>query len=156
MHWQLSAEDFILFPGEGDASMARAGRRPSRDNSLHRAVLNARQDWEISYHGHTWGLMGFALAMRPLPVPAAHAALFKPHRALQIPVVAELPANAPELMQQIAETMTTEFAGMDHGAVLIGGHGVLVAGKEIKSTLSLARVLENLARAQQWRLSAAE
>jgi len=155
LHWQLSAEDFILFPGEGDASMARAGRQPSRDNRLHRAVLHARPDWDISYHGHSWGLLAFALAQQPLPVPAAHSELIKPRRAMEIPVIPEMPTNAPELTDQISEVMGGPFAGLGHGAVLLGGHGVLIAGKEIRSMLSLARTLENLARAQQWRLAAA-
>lgn len=156
LHWQLSSEDLILFPGEGDASMARAGRQPSRDNRLHRAVLNARPDWTISYHGHSWGLLAFALAERPLPVPAAHASLLKARRPLEIPVIPEMPTAAPELAGEISAAMTEQFAGLAHGAVLIGGHGVLIAGAELRSTLSLAVTLENLARGQQWRLGAAK
>lgn len=156
LHWQLTGEDFVLFPGEGDASMARAGRQPSRDNRLHRAVLNARPDWSVSYHGHCWGLLAFALAGRPLQVPAAHATLLKPRRAIEIPVISEKPTSAPELAEEIGAAMTGQFAAAAHGAVLLGGHGVLIAGVEIRSTLSLATTLENLARAQQWRLGTSE
>jgi len=152
LHWQLAPEDFILFPGEGDASMARAGRHPSRDNRLHRAVLNARPDWNFSYHGHCWGLLAFALACRPLPVPASHASLIKAGRATEIPVVPEMPPGAPELPQKASELVLEHFKGTAHGALLIGGHGVVVAGTGIESTLSLAQTLENLARGQQWRL----
>ena len=153
LRWHLTADDFVLFPGGGEASMARAERRPSRDSRVHRAVLAAFPDWNFSYHGHCWGLMGFALAGRALPVSMCHSGLFGRNRALDIPVVPVIPSVSPELAEKTAEVMKDHFAGAPHGAVLLAGHGVVVAGHGIESTLSLAAVLENLARAQLWRLA---
>lgn len=153
LRWQLTEDDFVLFPGEGEASMARGERRPSRDSRVHRAVLAAFPDWNFSYHSHSWGLLAFALAGRPLPVSMCHSGLFRRNRALEIPVVPAIPSSSPELAERTAEVMTAHFAGAPHGAVLLAGHGVVIAGLGIESTLSLAALLENLARAQQWQLA---
>jgi ribulose-5-phosphate 4-epimerase/fuculose-1-phosphate aldolase len=152
LRWQLSPDDFVLFPGEGDASMARGGRRPSRDNRVHRAVLAACPEWNFLYHGHPWGLLGFALAKQPLPVPAAHAGFFGGRGPRVVPLVPEIPPGTAELAEQAAKVIFEEFKDCQCGAVLLGGHGPLVAGVEVDSTLSLAQVLESLARAQHWRL----
>ena len=152
LRWRIGPEDFILFPGGGEASMARAGRRPSRDSRVHRAVMAAFPDWDFSFHGHCWGLLGFAVAMQPLPVPACHSLLFNSRRDIEIPVVPLVSAGSPELAEQTAEVMREHFDGSPHGAALLAGHGVVVAGKGVESTLSLVQVLENLARAQQWHL----
>lgn len=152
LRWRLTAEDFILFPGEGDASMARAGRRPSRDSRIHRAVLAAFPSWDFCFHSHSWGLLGFAMAHRPLPVSINLAEFFQRHKVLEVPVVPSIPSASPELAEQAAALMVEHFRGGPHGAVLLANHGVVVAGQGIESTLSLACALENLARAQHWRL----
>jgi len=155
LRWRLEPDDFILFPGGGEASMARAGRRPSRDNRVHRAVLAAQPDWDFSWHGHPWGLLSFCVAKQPLPVPHSHAELLRPARPHEIPLVPQIPVGTAELGEQVAEAMLATFKGCQRGAVLIGGHGPVVAGQGIEATLSLVQTLENLARAQTWRLRAA-
>ena len=155
LRWQLEPEDFILFPGGGEASMGRAGRHPSRDNRVHRAVLTAQPDWDFCYHGHPWGLLSFCLAKQPLPVPRSHAELLRPARPHQIPLVPQIPTGTAELGVRVAEVIQATFKGCQRGAVLIAGHGPVVAGQGIEATLSLVQTLENLARAQTWRLRAA-
>ena len=51
LRWRLSPDDFVLFPGGGDAAMSRGARQPSRENKLHRAVLTARPDWNCESCG---------------------------------------------------------------------------------------------------------
>jgi ribulose-5-phosphate 4-epimerase/fuculose-1-phosphate aldolase len=153
LRWKVRAEDFVLFPGDSDASMARAGRRPSRENRLHRAVLNLRRDWNFSYHGHSWGVLGFALPGRALPVSAHFAHLLRHGKALEIPVVPPIPSGLPQLAEAVVEAISSTFAGCTHGAVLLGGHGLLVAGAEVESTLALVTALEGVARAQLWQLA---
>jgi len=133
--------------------MARAGRRPSRENRLHRAVLNLRRDWNFSYHGHSWGVLGFALPGRALPVSAHFAHLLRHGKALEIPVVPPIPSGLPQLAEAVVEAISSTFAGCTHGAVLLGGHGLLVAGAEVESTLALVTALEGVARAQLWQLA---
>lgn len=148
LRWQLDAEDFVLFPGGGEASMARAGRHPGRETRLHRAVLAARPDWNIVWHAHCWGLLSFAMAGVALPVPEHFAILLRPGKALSIPVAPDgEPASG--LVERVVAELGQNFNGASHGAVLLAGHGPLVAGTEVDSTMCLVETLENLARAQQ-------
>ena len=153
LHWRLEEDDFVLFPGEGDASMAKAGRRPSRENRVPRAVLNARPDWNFVYHGHPQGLLSFALAGQPLPVTQHHSDLIRAGKPLTIPVTPAIPPGLPELSEQVTQLVREHFADCEHGAVLLGGNGPLVAGVDVASTFAVLVTLEDLARAQLWRLT---
>ncbi len=148
LRWRLSADDFVLFPGGGEASMARAGRQPSRENRLHRAVLSGRPDWNCTFLGQSWGLLSFALAGRSLHVPAAHAWPILRNKSLDIPVV-ELDVDAPQPDAPVVNAVSGAFAKCELGAVLIRDYGPLIAGAEIETVFSLAQSLENLARAQR-------
>ena len=152
LEWHLTEDDFVLFPGEGDASMARAGRRPGRESRLHRIVLNSRPDWNFSLHTHQWGLMGFCLAKQALPVPEPHSIGFGINRDTEVPCLPQMPLGVQELDALLADVASEHWKGCSHGAVLLGGHGPIFAGAEIESTLSLAERIENLARGQLWRL----
>lgn len=152
LRWQITLEDFVLFPGEGDASIARGARRPSRESRLHRALLAARPDWNFVYHGHPWGLLAFAIAAKALPVPAAFSHYLAHGKALEVPVVEALPSGSPQLAQTATDLIVSEFKGSTHGAALLAGHGVVVAGAEVESVHTVATGLENVARAQMWRL----
>jgi len=147
LRWKLSLDDFVLFPGEGDASMGRAGRHPGREARLHRALLAARPDWNAVWHGHPWGLLSFSLAARRLPVPPAHSRLLKGGKPAEVPVAGD--GGAPLVPETVVEVLCSAFAGSENGAVLLAGHGPLVAGVNVESVFSLAQSLENLARAQQ-------
>jgi L-fuculose-phosphate aldolase len=155
LRWKLGEEDFVLFPGEGDASMARAGRRPSRENRMHRQILAARPDWNFVYHGHPWGSLAFAIAGQPLPVPVAHSHLVQLNKICEIPLVDNLPSGSAQLAMAAVEAINAAFSDAAHAALLLAGHGIVVAGAEVESTLSLATGLENVARAQIWKLTTA-
>lgn len=155
LRWKIALEDFVHFPGEGDASIARAARRPSRESRLHRALLAARPDWNFVYHGHPWGLLAFAIAAKSMPVPAAFSNYLGHGKALEIPVVEALPSGSPQLAHTATELMVREFKGSTHGAALLAGHGVVVVGAEVESVHTVATGLENVARAQIWRLARA-
>jgi L-fuculose-phosphate aldolase len=152
MRWRITLEDMVLFPGPSDASMARAGRRPSRENRLHRAILAARPDWNFSLHCHTWGLLAFALAEKPLTVSEHHAHLIRRSKETIIPALPTIPLGVAQLADAVVKLVAETYANCEHGAVLLDSHGVLVAGVEVETVLSLLTSLENVARAQQWRL----
>ncbi len=152
LRWQLQIDDLVLFPGPGEASMARAGRQPCRDNRSHRALLAARPDWNLSIHGHSWGLLAFALAGVDLPVVAEHYAAFKAGRAAEIHCLPSVTGGLAQLPEVVVAAMGRQFSGQPHGALLLGGNGPLVCGSTVESTLSTLELLEQLARAQQWRL----
>jgi ribulose-5-phosphate 4-epimerase/fuculose-1-phosphate aldolase len=155
LRWKLAPDDLVLFPGPGEASMARAGRQPCRDNRFHRAVLAARPDWNCSFHCHSWGLLAFALAGKALRVPLEHASLFDIQREFEVPWLAPDQTAFPLGGDQIVAQLGLNFGKQAHGAVLLGDHGPLVAGIELETTLGLAELLEQLARAQRWTLGPA-
>lgn len=147
--WELSEADLVLFPGGGEASMARAGRRPCRESRLLRAILTAFPQWNVVYHGHPWGLLSYALAEMPLPVPPHHA-----HAALG----GERPATVPcvpyarDEEAAVVEALRRAFDKTSMGAINVSGIGPFVGGAEIEPCLAFAEALESLARAQQFRL----
>jgi ribulose-5-phosphate 4-epimerase/fuculose-1-phosphate aldolase len=147
--WQLGEQDMVLFPGGGEASMARAGRRPCRESRLLRAILAACPQWHAVYHGHPWGLLSFALAQQPLPVPPHHAhAALGGERPASVPCV----AYARDEEAAVVETLRKSFDKTPLGAVLVTGVGPFVAGHDVEPCLAFAESLEALARAQQFRL----
>lgn len=152
LHWQLTEDDFVLFPGEGDASMAKAGRRPSRSNWIHRAVLNAVPAWNFSLHGHLWGLTGFAYAKVPLELSEFHSGLLSKHTGVKVPVITVDKDNRQHTEAAIAKSFSKQAKGSNSAAALIVDDGPLFACKELKHLLSLGVMLENAARAQQWKL----
>jgi ribulose-5-phosphate 4-epimerase/fuculose-1-phosphate aldolase len=152
LRWRLSLDDFVLFPGTSEASMARAGRRPSRENHIHRAVLAARADFHCTYLGHPWGALGFALARRPLPLSAQHSRMINRHKEITVPVLPEMPAVIHELAELASHTLATEFREAECAALLLGGVGLLTAAAEPETLLALSQSMENCARAQAWQL----
>jgi ribulose-5-phosphate 4-epimerase/fuculose-1-phosphate aldolase len=146
LRWKLGADDFVLFPGGGEASMSRGARQPSRENRLHRAVLGARPDWNCTYLGASWGLLAYALAEEPLQVPEAYAWPLGRGKSVEVPVQ---PAYfTGELSDKVTELLGRSFAKHDLGAVIIGGLGPLIAGTEVNVVFALAQTLENIARAR--------
>jgi ribulose-5-phosphate 4-epimerase/fuculose-1-phosphate aldolase len=148
LRWKITADDLVLFPGGSDASMSRGGRRPSPENRIHRSVLSARPEWNFSYHFHGWGLIAFCLAEQPLMLPEAHAQLIRRHKEVQIPVVHGSAMNMPLFVQAVSTAVNEHFADCEHGALLLAGHGPLIAGVEPETVLALAAGLENIARAR--------
>lgn len=148
-HWKLNEQDLVLFPGGGEASMARAGRRPCRESRLLRAILAACPHWNAVWHGHPWGLLGFAIAGQPLPVPPHHA-----YVALggERPATVACAAYARDEEAGVIELLRKAFDKTACGAVLVNGIGPFVAATELELAIAFAESLENLARAQQWRL----
>lgn len=148
-NWRLEEADFVLFPGGGEASMARAGRRPCRESRLLRAILNACPQWNCIYHGHPWGLLGFALADQGLAVPAHHAYVaFGAERATEVACV----PYARDGEAAVVTAIQRSFEKARLGAVNVSGVGPFVAGSEIEPCLAFAESLEGLARAQHFML----
>jgi hypothetical protein len=153
LDWQLDQTDLVLFPGGGEASMARAGRRPCIDNRLHRTILQVRQDWLFSYVGNLPGTLAFAIAGQALELPHEYGVMLQKNpRIEEIPVTAQLPLNAPELGDAISDSVSGLFGKTACGAVLIGGYGLAAGATSMKLLAALVLMLERLALAQQWKL----
>ncbi|MDQ3023582.1 MAG: class II aldolase/adducin family protein [bacterium] len=145
LRWKLTPDDFILFPGGGEASMSRGARQPSRENRLHRSMLASRPDWNCTFLGTSWGLLAYALAEKPLLLPEAHAWPLYRSRSVEIPI---LPSGSESPGEAAAELMNRHFIKSDLGAVIIGGSGPLITATEVNDVFSLAQTLENVARAR--------
>lgn len=153
LDWQLDQTDLVLFPGGGEASMARAGRRPCVDNRLHRTMLQARQDWLFSYVGNLPGLLGFCIAGQALELPHEYGIMLQKNpRSEEIPVTPQLPLNSPELAEAIGDAVGELSAKTACGAVLAGGYGIVAGAASMKLLAALVLMLERLALAQQWKL----
>lgn len=148
LRWKLSIDDLVLFPGSGEASMARAGRQPSLENRLHRSVLAARPDWNCTLLCQGWGLLGFALASRSLPVPRAYSWPISRGRGIEVPLVECDASNPDELSVAVNAALAEHFPKKELGAVLVRDFGPFLAGTELEAVLSFAQSLETLARAQ--------
>jgi ribulose-5-phosphate 4-epimerase/fuculose-1-phosphate aldolase len=146
LRWKLTADDFVLFPGGGEASMSRGARQPSRENKLHRSVLSARSDWNCTFLGASWGLLAHAISEEPLLVPEAHAWPIQRSKSVEIPVQPAFTTG--EISERAVELLGRHFAKSSLGAVLVGGTGPLIAGAEVNGVFSLAQTLENIARAR--------
>jgi ribulose-5-phosphate 4-epimerase/fuculose-1-phosphate aldolase len=146
LRWKLKADDFVLFPGGGEASMSRGSRQASRENKLHRAVLSARPDWNCSYLGANGALLAYALAELPLQLPEAYAWPLGRGKSVEIPL--QPTRFEGELSDNVSELLGRCFAKNNLGAVIIGGYGPLIAGTEVSGVFSLAQTLENVARAR--------
>ncbi len=150
LHWQITVDDLVLFPRGGEASMARAGRRPCVDNRLHRIVLNANPSWSYSYVGNLPGLLSHALAGRDLPVPHEYGGIMqKTPRTELIPVTGKLALNTAELETHLTGLVKEHFNKAACGAVLVGGYGCVAAGQTLAQVGALFLILERLALAQR-------
>ena len=153
LRWRLGADDFVLFPGESNASMARAGRRPHRDNRLHRAVLQALPAWNYVLQLSTPGLLGFALAGRSLLLNSHLSYPIHRGKDCVIPLSADLHDSAVGYPERIVETLHESFANNRSGAVILAGRGALIAAEDLELTVSLAQLMEKTALAMQWSLN---
>ena len=152
MKWELAEEDLVLFPGEGEASMARAGRRPSRMNRWLREMLSVRREWRCCIQTMGWGAMSFALAGRELPLHNVSQQIFKTGRGSNVPLVtSSVDTNAQA--QELKEKVSRVFSRSNFGAVLIEGEAVVIAGVDTDFLPAAMDSLEGLARAQLWMLS---
>jgi len=151
LEWQLLEEDLVLFPGDGDASMARAGRRPSHMNRWLRGMLAIRPEWRCIVQPTSWGGMSFALAGCELPLHSVNPRLFKAQKGSNIPLVLagqDLDAQLAQLQEQVGRV----FGRSDFAAVLIESEALIVAGTDTTLMPAALQTVESLARAQQWLL----
>ena len=150
--WKLAEEDLVLFPGEGDASMARGGRRPSRNNRWLREMLLVNKDWRCCVQTMGYGAMGFALAGRELPLHNVSQQIYKTGRDGVVPLVRAI-MDPDSQARELKEVVGRAFGRSSFGAVLIEGESVVVAGTDTALLPAALDSLEGLARAQHWLLS---
>ena len=123
---ELGPADLLVVPlrDDGTALRAAAGRRPSSDIAIHRAVQAARPDILAVAHAHPPATLALTLAGER----ADPAAL--PETALLLPLLPFVPFGTPgsaELAERIAAALA-EGPPPLAGAVLLERHGAVAVG----------------------------
>ena len=122
---ELAPADLLVVPlRDAGGAVAGAGRRPSSDVAIHRAVQRARPDVLAVAHAHPPATLALTLAGER-PDPAA-----LPETALLLPVLPFVPFGTPgseELADRIAAALA-EGSEPLAGAVLLERHGAVAVG----------------------------
>lgn len=150
--WVLNGDDFVLFPGGGDASMAKAGRRPAPESLWLRTALDAGKKWAVACFLQPVGVMAFTYARQPLPVSPNHAGDLWPKQVEEVPIAGLEAKNSSQVATELGETMRAHFDNSDTGAVLVGQAGCVIASVSVDCMLRAAIIIEKAAEAQMWRL----
>ncbi len=132
---ELRPEDFVVV--DLDGKIIDGKLKPSVDTATHLYIYKNRPDIGCIIHTHSPYASAFAILNEPLPVySTAHADVF----GIEIPVSEYAPVGS-EAIGKAALKVANKA-----GAVLLAKHGVLVFGRDLKSTLREAIFLEEVAK----------
>ena len=125
-HWQLSPDDFI--EGSIDTDELLAHPRFSREGKAHLAIYRTIPMVNGIIHAHPFHVMPFAAFSRPIPPVLEGTQKFG-----TVPVAPYAPAHSAELAEQAAEMISAQQDAIrvQAAAVILAGHGILVAGRDI-------------------------
>ncbi|RIV39168.1 class II aldolase/adducin family protein [Micromonospora radicis] len=107
---------------------------------MHVGVYRTRPDVNAVIHTHSPYATSYALAS--VSLPARYEALLVHGQAVDVPVAPWAPRGTAEAVRAIAETYQ---AHPDTYAVLLGNHGLLVAGDDARHAASLVVAIEEAA-----------
>jgi L-fuculose-phosphate aldolase len=133
----LSPEDIMATPIAGDGTEWKGRLAPSSEWRFHLSILQKRP--EIGAVVHTHSMYATVLAICHKPIPAVHymvAAAGGP----DVRVARYATFGTEELSRHALEAME------GRNACLLGNHGVIAAGSNVKRALWLAVEVETLAR----------
>ena len=150
--WMLEQDDFVLFPGEGDASMAKAGRRPSSESLWLRTALDTREKWNFACFMQPVGVLAFAYARQPLSISTNHSGDLWSKNIEVMPIAVAEPKGASHLARQISDLLGGTFGESGAGALLVGHAGCILVAESAESLLRAAIIVEKAAKAQMWQL----
>lgn len=129
-HWQLDPSDIVT----GDVNRDEIMEHPrfSREGKAHLAVYRAFPDVQGIIHAHSFHILPFSVAERPIE-PVLEAT----QKFGVVPVIKGAAAHSNDLAQNIAAGFTGKEANIrkQAAAVLMPKHGILVAGKDVMAAL---------------------
>jgi L-fuculose-phosphate aldolase len=125
-HWQLTTDDILHGPVEGDAILQQP--RFSREGKAHLAVYRAFPDAGAVIHAHPFHVLPFCVAGRSIE-PVLEAT----QKFGLTPVVPYAPAHSEDLARYVVEGLTGREANIrkQAAAVLLPKHGIIVAGLDL-------------------------
>lgn len=125
-HWHLTTEDIIHGDIETDALLDNP--RFSREGKAHLAIYRNFPDVTAIIHAHPFHVLPFCVAGRPIEPVLESTQKFG--------VTGVIPA-APAHSSELAENIVAGLQGKENSirkqaaAVLLPGHGIFVAGKDL-------------------------
>jgi ribulose-5-phosphate 4-epimerase/fuculose-1-phosphate aldolase len=132
----MTADEVVLVSLDGE--VLAGCRPPSRELAWHLAVYRRRRDVGAIIHAHPPYATAWAVANR-IPSPP-YAAL---HEFLgRIEMIDAAPPGSPRL----ASLVTKAFSSPDVSVALLRGHGIVTAGRDLRSAYYLAEHLEDMAK----------
>ena len=134
---KTTPEDIVILDEEGN--VVEGERKPSSEYLLHGAFY--KTDPEARAVVHTHSMYCTILACMGEPLRSVHYAIAEAQTD-EIPLVPYHTFGTPELAND-----AVKYCG-DGDAVLLANHGIMVCGKNLKSTFGLAKNLEYIAELQ--------
>ncbi len=138
---EMDAEDIVVVDAAG--TVVNGHRRASSETGMHLAIYAARADVGAIVHTHSSFATAFAIAGRP--IPAVHYVIAPLGDEIRVAPYATFGTAA--LARGVATTL-----GADN-AVLIGNHGAVAVGPDLRTAFERAERVEELA-ALAWRAAA--
>jgi L-fuculose-phosphate aldolase len=129
-HWQIEPEQLICGPYASDDILNHP--ELSREGKAHIAIYRTFPDVQAVIHAHSFHIQPFAAACRPIP-----SVLEANDKFGTIPVIPYAHAHSAELAGNVVEGLRgqEERVRVQAAAVLLPRHGIIVAGKNLMSTI---------------------
>lgn len=135
----MEDSDIVILNINGD--IIEGNNKPSSEKEMHLEIYRKRSDITSIIHVHPPKSTAFSVAGIPLDSPILSEVVF----ALgQIPVA----EYATPSSDKLASTVSNYF--LNHDAVLLANHGVVIGGQKLKETFYKLETLESYAEIYLW------
>ncbi len=118
------------------------GLNPTREASMHLALLRARADINVVFHVHGAHIIAATTMLSPGPntlPPLTPGFVFC---AYPLPMIPFIPPGSDRLANEAAE----ELRGKNRKALLLQNHGLITVGKDFREALNIAEEIDEAAR----------
>jgi L-fuculose-phosphate aldolase len=134
--YDLHEQDLLVTDDSGETMEGNG--KPTKEIGTHLSVYRARADIGGVVHYHPPYATAYAVCGKPIPLLTVHA-----ERILgMIPIIPPGPEGSEILASLVQET----FSNAAVKVVLLAGHGILAAGKNLTEAQNLAELLEESAK----------
>lgn len=132
----MTAEDIVII--DRDGSIVAGRWQPTIETPLHTLFYRRRPEVGAVVHCHAPQVSGFAAAMRPIPMVLAEAAACV---GGEVPVAPFVPSGTPAFAELVLDAI-----GQGTAAVM-GQHGLVACGADLRRAYATAIAVEDNARA---------
>ncbi len=132
----MTADDIVIVDGVG--AIVEGRWKPTVETPLHTLFYRRRPDVGAVIHCHAPHVSGFAAALRPVPIVLIEAACAAGNA---VPCAPMTRSGTPEF----AELMLDTIGGRT--AAVMGQHGLVACGQDLKRAYATAVAVEDSARA---------